>query len=158
MKYILIVLIICFSSCVTDGNTVTTVTLNNRTPYTIKLFPYKGHNLDTNKVKIINPQSSLKIESLSELGKSKKPIYFFDYFRNIDSIQVIWNDSFLVTHMISDTFYSNNKFIQFSILGQNRNLGSGSNYLENKVKESKHSITWDVVYTFSEADYNFAKD
>src|SRR5690606_25669046 len=131
------------------------VNICNSTKYEIKLLPYQYGIIDSSKIKNIQTESCNEIEYLTQRGKAKIPIYFFDYFRNVDSIIVIWNNQYEVVHMINDSFISGNKYIAFL---DEKNLGNGKAYQKIKLKETKHTIVWDVVYTFTEEDYNFAKD
>mgnify|MGYP003617035450 CR=1 FL=1 len=153
-KYLNLFIFLLFTSCIRDGNTSNNVNIENNTNHIIKLIPYKNGVVDSLKIKAIPNYSSIQIERNNQRGKTEVPVVFWDYFKNLDSIVIIWDNTYSVTHMLSDTFFSAKKYIQFDEI---RNIGLNSSYTNTSSNESKIGITWHVNYTFTEQDYLDAK-
>jgi len=109
---------------------------------------------DTSKLIHLASNTENQIELNRTRGKSTAPLVFFDYFKNVDSVIITWDNLYPVTHMISDNFISSNKNI--AVLAQ-RNIGYRKSYSESVLSENKQSISWNVVYNFNEQDYLDAK-
>lgn len=156
MKYILILFIgLFFGSCVKDGKTTSQVILSNPTTHNISLYPYQNGFIDSPNIKTIIQGEEVIIEDNFQKGKTNSPLVFWDYFKPYDSLVVIWDGVYPITHFLSDTFLSSNKFIQF---GASRNIGYDASYVVSSNNETKISIEWITKYVFSEQDFQFAKN
>lgn len=155
MRNILICFVcLCFASCIKDGKTNTFININNSTNHFVKLIPFRNGSVDSSKIRDIPSNASIEIENRFLKGKTKQPVVLWDYFENLDSIIVFWDNIYPVTHMLSDTFYSTNKYIQFN---DNRNIGLSDSYSTTSSEETKISINWQVTYSFTEQDYQYAQ-
>lgn len=152
--FLLLSITLLLTGCL-EEDTLTEVYLQNNSSHEVLLRPYQSGAIDNARIVSLQPGNKFRIENTYQRGKTKVPIYFFDYFRGIDSIQVIWDNTYSVTHMISDSFTSVVKYIAF---GNVRNLGNGIAYPSEIRHESKRSITWELNYSFTEQDYEYAKN
>jgi len=154
-KYLIVILALLLCSCEKEDTTYSNVLVENLTQHHINIIPYTNGMIDSNRIFSLSYAQEKSIESHTDMGISSGPIYFGDYFYGVDSIIVIWDNTYPVTHMISDSFISNNKYIPAF---HNRNIGYLGKYEIRKVKESKHNIIWTATYSFTEADYEYAKE
>ncbi len=154
-KYLIILLSILASGCIVEESSISNILVENLTTHSVLITPYKAGAIDSTKLFSLSPGQNKSIGSDEGMGKTIGPVYFGDYFRNLDSIVVLWDNTYRVTHMISDSFVSTGKYI--SILNE-RNIAKLSKYKSAKVKETKHFVEWTATYSFTEADYEFAKD
>ena len=143
-------MLVTLVSCIRDGKSITTLSLSNTTTHKVTLIPYYNGVVDSSRYKSLLPYDQILIENNFQKGKTKIPVIFWDYFKQLDSLTVIWDDTFNMTHMLSDTFHSSTNFIQFA---ENRNIGLSASYIQSIKSESKISIEWSVIYNFTEQDY-----
>jgi hypothetical protein len=155
MKQYLAFLIIILSYGCAEKQSTSKVSIFNSTLHKVTLAPYINGIVDSSKYKILQPNESFSVETNYQRGKTKIPVVFWNYFKNLDSLVVIWDETYHMTHMLSDTFYSSNNFIQFA---ENRNIGLSTSYVNSIKSESKHSIEWSVINTLTEQDYLDAKN
>lgn len=157
MKILISGLIIClfsFSSCIKESMTTTIATLKNQSGVSINIIAYVNGTQLNNIVEII-ANSSFEISHENNFGISNNAGFSSKYLSGMDSVKVVFNDSFIVTHYrkIADSLHPKS-------LGNNnnRNIFNYLNYVYSFVDKSKHSRLTTYIYTFTEADYNFAKD
>lgn len=149
----LVIILFCFGCA--EKQSTSQVSIFNSTVHNVTLTPYINGIVDSSKFKILQPNETFSVETSYQRGKTKIPVVFWNYFKNLDSLVVGWDETYYMTHMLSDTFYSSNNFIQFA---ENRNIGLATSYVNSVKSESKHSIEWAVINTLTEQDYLDAKN
>lgn len=156
-RLIITALVILYASAcsVKEEVSSTSVILFNNTEHQISITSFRNGVANNSSLIHLPNYGNYTIESGSSLGKTKGPVYFFDYFQNVDSVVVMWDNTYPITHMISDSFISTDKYIPF---GNSRNLGNGNAYTNELTEETKYTIAWTVKYTFTEQDYLDAKE
>lgn len=154
-KWVIFFISLVNIGCIKDKRSITDVIISNATIHKVTLVPYLNGFVDSSKYKILQAKSSISIENNFQKGKTKIPVVFWDYFKNLDSLVVIWDDIYSMTHMLSDTFTSSNNHLQGY---ESRNIGLSTSYVNSVKTESKHSIEWAVINTLAEQDYLDAKN
>lgn len=151
----LIVLIFLLQACTKEGSSISYIWVRNNTNHTVEIRAFGGGAVHSNKSFKLTGNGQYQIDYNSSRGKSSFPIVLSEYFRSVDSVQIIWDNTYIMTHMIADSFTSNGKYISFF---DDKNIGKVSKYQQTKVSESKHSIEWSLFYNLTEQDYLEAKD
>lgn len=149
-----LVLLTGLASCIVEEGTIVEVKLKNDTNHQIELLFYTQGVVTIEKTRLLNPNNEFLLESEFSRGKNK-PLYWCHYFQSIDSVQIWWDSTYCVTHMISGDYTSGGKFIRY---GDIRNLTHPDLFSASKIKETRSTIEWLMQYDFTEADYEFAKD
>lgn len=147
MKYYLVLLLVfMIFGCIKDEKSTTNVSIVNATQHKVVLIPYTNGFIDSSKYKVLQSNEILSIETNNQKGKTKIPVVFWNYFKNLDSLVVIWDDIYRMTHMLSDTFTSSSNHLQGY---ESRNIGLSTSYVNSVKSESKHSIEWAVINTLT---------
>ncbi len=146
----------CFIVSCGEKMTSVSIYLENSTNHNITIKPfYKGISQEDKFLYLNRTGTKVKIEHYSHRGILYDPIFFGDYFTNVDSIQLWWNDSFYITYMISGSYQSSKKFIEY---GGERSLTHPDLYQKKLMKDKRKRRVWEMISYFTEEDYNFAKD
>lgn len=159
MRVIKLVMIFAFPlmflSCIKEDKTLSHAFIYNGSNVGIQItlfssgVPMLNYQLD------IEPNDSLVVSTDSYIGKGKMQGAGFNnkYFELADSLIVIFDDSFKVTHYRDTPLVFANKYYLPSNPLCIMNIGNW----EYSFDETKHSITNYFTYTFTEADYEYAK-
>lgn len=153
-----LVLIFCFScmsSCIKDYKSTTYVKIKNNTLHKIDFKPYISGNLDSAKFFSLSPGSEITIENQNTWGKANEPIAFGEYYYGLDSVVVTWNDVYDVVYLGND-YVTGSKKIEYN--DSINNFFHIKGYEKKHIKNHKKFSIWDLVFYFTEADYEFAKD
>ncbi len=153
-KNILIIFSFILSSCIKEKQTMSYLKLTNSTGHSIQMVPYKNGTVFTSNVKALSPNSTIELEHNFTRGINEEPVIFNTYVTEVDSIQVIWDSKDTITHLhLASDLSSTNHYP----ISSNRNLFKQGSYKTDITGDTKHSRTWEVVYTFTEQDYLDAK-
>ncbi len=154
LSFCILILLTGLASCIVEEETIVEVKLKNNTNHQIELLFYTQGVVAIEKTQLLNPNNEFLMERERSRGKNQ-PLYWGHYFQSIDSVQIWWDNTYCVTHMISGDYTSGGKFIRY---GDIRNLTHPDLFSTSKTKETRSTIKWLMQYDFTEADYEFAKD
>src|SRR5690606_27158693 len=87
----LIIIVLCLG-CITEEETTLEVKLNNATQHRVLIKPFRYSVIDSSKVIELNYGDEEVIERTNSRGKSSKPVFGRNYFINVDSVQIWWDD------------------------------------------------------------------
>ncbi len=154
-RLILIVLaIVTFcSGCIKEETTMLEAWVYNQIDYPITILFYNNGVVANKDTVHIAPKDSFKMGSEADLGERTTPGFYSDY--NCDSAIVIFDNKYQVVHYVNDTVDLADKHYLFE---STRNLGNPLSYEFSRIKSKKGYYTNMHKYTFTEADYEFAKD
>src|SRR5690606_25399382 len=155
VKYIILISLfsVLLKSCRKEENTNYKAMLINKSSVQILLVSYiDGRDVDRIT---INDGSSVIIGEGTDRGFVNHAGFDSKYLSGVDSVIIIFNDSFSVSH------YNNNPIafsFKYYLQENSRNI---FNYLNYNYYHQDKSRGWRNAYyrfTFTEEDYNFAKD
>ncbi len=137
-------IILFFSSCKKDITTKYEAFILNQTAnHAIKLSFFKS-GIPFNIT--LNPNDSLKIADGFDFGTITVPGFSSNYFGGPnDSINVIFDNQYLVSHYFNSPANLSSKYLLFSSL---RNLGNPNSYIFNRYNNLNSHY-----YIFTEQDY-----
>ncbi len=150
----LLVMIVLLSSCGEEHTNVNYI-LENKSSADITLLLYKEGIVDSSSIVHLNTGESKIHYSESHRGKLKKPILFFSGIRS-DSILIVLNNIYEVLQVLDTNLYQGTRRVVDT--SSNRTLRRERNYDIVLRKKRRLSHYFDVIYTFTEEDYNFAKE
>lgn len=131
--------------------------LENASTVPIVIMPYKdGKVLSSDTIKLLSGES-FQIAHGSHRGKIKTPFFITNVLAigENDSIVVCFDNQFYVSHYVLSPDSLFNKFYLFE---SDRNIINTKNYNFIIEKERRLSVYTNHIYTFTEEDYNFAKE
>lgn len=144
-----------FSGCITEPNTNFKATLKNDSGSKILLTPYLKGSPALDKEVYIFVNESLEIANGSDRGKVNHAGFDSQYLTGMDSLVVIFNDSFKITHYrINPETPSANHYLNEDF----RNLFNYLNYEYSIDDRSRGKRVAYYNYVFTEQDYLDAKN
>lgn len=150
--FLLLAAAFCFS-CMKERQTFSYQKIYNSTNHTIMIIPFSNGVEKEESKKLLGPNSVIELEYRMVRGINNTPSILFDYFRNVDSLHVIFDNQYQVTHLLLGTSTSTRRNYT---LGSNRNLGNRDSYILEKKEDNKYSRTWELQYQVTEQDYLYA--
>lgn len=154
MKNIFIFSFLLFlNGCIKEPVGHTTSFINNTTTHTIKLLPYNGTTLDNANIKIVNPNSTLRVFDFNVRGKTIEPC-FGTLLQPYDSVLVTYDGLVKIPHVKFNLTYTGNHKILFNT---NRSISNANNWTRTITNETKYSLEGNFTYVFVEQDYLDAK-
>ncbi len=147
--------LMCLISC-SDRKSSSRTILYNQTNNEIEIASFKDGVVDQANFVIIPPYGKVIVNQISPWGKTLQPSWglineYYDSmivtFKSIPSkkaVHLSWRDSTICNFCIE--------------YGNNRNISNGSNYKEIVEKKRRKYIMGYFEYTFTQEDYNFAKE
>lgn len=150
---VLLVGTILLSSCTKDKVTTIVAKLHNKSGVKINFTPYKGGVVVSDKSFTLNDNDSFQIAFESEMGDIKMWGFSSEYISGMDSIIITFDSIYKISHYSNETTATSLKHYQPS---NPRNIFVGSNY--EFVMKREGEMTNLHYYTFTESDYEFAKD
>lgn len=147
--------ILLLLSCVKDYKSTTTIKLKNVTSHKISIKAFSKGVEIVDKNRDLNSNSEVSLERNSNWGKAKEPFALGEYFNLLDSLHVIWDDSLSVTYLARAGLQSANKHISFDDTA--KNFVHQRSYRNILTRDHRKFSNWDVVFDFTENDYNFAR-
>lgn len=156
LLFFVITYITVLNSCIKDYKSSTATYLINESTVPITIIPYQdGYAIEEEK-KIISSGERIQVFKDSPWGKTLRPNWgtIINFY---DSVIVIFKDSFQypVRHLVYNDTISCHKCVPY---GDPRNLAQEENYKKVIEKEHRNYMRGYYEYTFTEEDYNFAKE
>lgn len=158
MKTPTLLFILCYflTSCQKDGISRTILYWKNDTEYGISFVPFQNGIVDSIRLKNLLPHAKAEIQSNTSRGKATSPSYVAEYFKDLDSVWVVWEKTYKVTHMLSGDYSSSGKYISF--FDTAKNIGYIREYEKNLRHDGKHSTIYELTRHFKQEDFEFAKE
>ena len=153
MKYLSVMLIIGFTSCIKESVTLSYSTFYNSTSHQIKVLSYYNGNTLQESSFDLNPNEMKSFLILNNRGIGNG-LSFGEYYQQLDSIVVIFDSGYNISHYKPNLIGTNSKFYPFT---SDRNIFNGNNYTRTITKDKKYRREWDFKYTFVEQDYTDAR-
>lgn len=160
MKYLkllmVFLLISILASCIKDKVTQFEAYLINNTTLIVEILPYKSGFVKAIDTIRIYPGDTIQIGDGYEYDDIKYPHFFSEALaiEKNDSIEVIFNDTYSVLHYVDTSEISvANKYYLFE---DERNIINRNNYKFIMIRDGETTNLH--FYTFTESDYEFAKD
>ncbi len=143
-------IMIMFGSCIKEKTTHYKAYLKNPTNHRIVIKGYKGGVPVPNEVIELGGSEEIKYAD-GWLRGEEMPMFFADYFKNVDSVVVTFDNQYNVTH------YTINPALQSPKSYSPTNPRNILNYKNFVVSYVTDGLTYKIfTYTFTEADYQFA--
>ncbi|RYF20182.1 MAG: hypothetical protein EOO42_12880 [Flavobacteriales bacterium] len=141
--------------CVKDKMTAYKATLHNNSGVRILILPYKGGFVSSNDTIRLENGASMEIANGSEWGEVKIPFFSSQYLAigQNDSIKIVFDSSFAVAHFWNTP---GNLPSKYHLFNSNRNIINRDSYSFSHNKTKKGYLN-EHTYTFTEDDYNFAR-
>ena len=151
MRFVLIILL-SFSifgiSCTKEPITGHKAYLANNSSQKIQLWFYKSGTVHQEDTLLISPKQTIQIGEGFSRGISHQAGFSSHHFGiPSDSVIVVFNDSFFVTHYSNTPHNLSNKFLLFS---SDRNVMNKKSYVYEYEDENKNIRNTTYTYTFTE--------
>jgi hypothetical protein len=153
LKYLSVILIFGFTSCIKESVTLSYSTFYNSTSHQIKVLGYYNGNTLQESSFDLNPNEMKSFLILNNRGIGNG-LSFGEYYQPLDSIVVIFDSVYNISHYKPNLTGTNSKFYPFT---SDRNIFNGTNYTRTITKDRKYRREWDFKYTFVEQDYSDAR-
>lgn len=155
-KLLLALFVISFSSCIKDYKSSTATYLHNETEHTIEIAPYKDGLVVSGDAKIIQPNERQRVYDDSPYGRSLAPCWG-RLIQPYDSVVVTFDASRRTVHLSfrDTTRLASSGYLRFV---DSKNITNEDSYKEIITESNKNYLVGYYEYTFTEADYEFAKD
>ncbi len=140
--------------CTKEKSTNTYLYIQNSTQHKIQVIPFKNGIEYTQGKFSLTSQQKLTIGVYSTRGISNIPLAFPEYMNGTDSIRVIYDSTYTITHYLITPVSYNSKFL---LRSSNRNIGNIGNYINTITIDKKYQRSWDMIFTSTEQDYLDAK-
>ena len=151
---ILIAIFISFTSCNKDKITKLEAFVYNHSGTVIEYIPYLDGIPQLDLKFTLEPGDSFQIGDGSQMGDFYDYGFYSDYIMGKDSIHVIFNNTYSVTHYRRNT---ENTAIKHYQPENPRNVMQGASYDLEHIRERKLRLNTHKYY-FTEADYDYAKE
>ena len=126
----------------------------NSSTHNIKIHPYKEGYVVTKNVIKLEPNESIQIAYGHQRGISNGGGFSSEYFYDVDSAVVVFDDVYKVSHYTTTPDTYSSKYYKYST---QRNLLNYHTYEYEYEDISKHSRHQTYTYKFTDSDYDFAK-
>jgi hypothetical protein len=155
MKYFLFAIcILMLNGCSKEEHTLYIAFLINSTAHNIEIHPYFAGIVPADKIITLNGGGNKEIANGMYRGTGKDPVFLSEYMTGADSLVVIFDQLYSITHYGNPPLILNTKHYFFS---SPRNIGNVKNYQIESRKLGKHSIENKFTFIFIEQDYLDAK-
>lgn len=159
MKNTLLILITISFACLSCGKTEITqgigthATLYNQSGVSVRYIPYNSGVPDDRYTVDIMHNDSLFMGNNHDKGNGKNPGFSSPYLSGGDSIQILYDNKYIVTHIanIPDSLLKNH---HLPFLNE-RHIGNPKNYIWWFVEETRQLYH---EYYFTEEDYEYAQE
>lgn len=156
-KNVLILLtFMVISGCIVEDQTSTLAFLHNESGTNIEVLPYVNGGINGEYIISLNDGESIRIAAGHKRGIIKGPGFSSEYLSGVDSVAVVFADSFRVIHYESllPTVFPDKYYLE----EHPRNVLNIDNFEWSYEDKSKHSRIITHRFTFIEADYLDAKE
>jgi hypothetical protein len=141
---------IVFVSCTKERSTNYVATLYNGSSHNIEIKPYYGGVSPANKKINLGPMESKEIANGFDRGIVDHAGFSSAFLGSPDSMVVIFNNAFSITHYtVTPTVFSNKYYLYTSL----RNIENYKSYEYKILEDSKHERGVSYKYTFTNQDY-----
>jgi hypothetical protein len=148
------VIIIIAVGCIKESSTYYQANIKNKTIHQIKVIPYFSGIVYSSKIILLNAGDSINIARGVDRGKVDHGGFDSDYFSGSDSLHVIFDDTYSISHYFVTPSTFSSKYYFYSSL---RNLGNYLSWEYSFKDESKHRREALYLYRFVDQDYLDAK-
>ncbi|MEZ4907821.1 MAG: hypothetical protein R2771_09350 [Saprospiraceae bacterium] len=154
MKYIIIILLLVFSSCIVESSTYSHTFFVNNTNHYIEVIGYNGDTIDQQSSFSLFHNEEKEVLTVSWGGIRKSDLSFGFFYGLNDSFAVVFDTTYRISHYKENLIGDNpNRYLYDS----HRNIFNDSSYVETLKVDEKHHREWEEKYTFIEQDYLDAK-
>ena len=147
------ILLILFSGCSEPYSTYSATLINN-TGTDMKILPYRNGIVKVSDTLYLSKDAELAISGGWHPGAVKVPFFISDIFVE-DSLEIIFNEHYRSVHYRIDPETISEKAIIFSSL---RNITNIANYDFKSKGSKRRGYNNEHFFTFTESDYEFAKE
>ncbi len=154
MKQIFYLILIVFTGCIKETSTNYYAYLNNKTTHKIEITPYRLGSVVTSKILVLNANVNKEITNGAGRGLNGNVGFTSANFAGMDSVKVIFDNTYVITHYFNTSFSFFSKFYLYDSL---RNLDNYKSYFFTSNDLSKVKRENKYVYIFTEQDYLDAK-
>ncbi|MFT4062692.1 MAG: hypothetical protein QM642_10090 [Edaphocola sp.] len=140
--------------CIKEKTTSYSASIINEAVVNVEMIPYRYGVLASEESIKLNSGDSVKIASGTDYGIVDHAGFDSDFLSNTDSLVVIFSDTFKVVHYLNDP---QNPSIKFVSGKSERNLLQLESYSYSYLDISKYKRSSTYWYTFTESDYEYAK-
>lgn len=145
-----ILLIVLLNGCTKEEVTLYTAQIENTTSHYLVVMPYFSGFVPPNKIITINPGQTVEIGHGTNRGIVDNAGFFSDYLSGSDSIIVVFDNQYQITHYFEVPTLMNPKHYLYLSL---RNLYNKDNYFYTFSDISKNRRESNYLYKFIEQDY-----
>lgn len=152
---ITVIISIQFTGCIIDEMTRHNAYLINNSFQKITVLCYKNGVVLPEDTIRINHGDSFLFGYGNDFGDIREPGFSSEYGGGIDDHRdVLYNDEYKVSHYLNKVIDSSGKYY---LITHDRNINNPNNYEFEMIRTKKERIN-NHYYTFTEADYEFAKE
>ena len=142
-------IVFCFS-CTKESTTNSHSYIVNKTTHKIKINPYFNGVIPSEKAIILLGNDTVEIANESSRGINGNSGFYSSNFAGSDSVIVIFDDTYYITHYsIAPMNYSNKYYLYSS----NRNILNKNSFIYSSQDISGHQRENFYYYNFIEQDY-----
>lgn len=152
--YLKLILLVLLCSCFKEEQTIYKAYISNGSAHKIDILPYKGGYVFTQKVIKLQPNESIQVADGWRRGKNGNAGFSSEYFYDIDSAVVVFDDTYKVSHYVENPVRYSTKYFEYFTIGNILNSATYEYEYEDKDKYSRHQT---YTYEFTDSDYEFAK-
>jgi|CXWL01.1.fsa_nt_gi hypothetical protein len=145
---------LAFESCTKEAITIYYAYIKNKTTHQIQIKPYSSGGIVTANIISLSPDQEIKISDDGFVrGIALNSGFGSKYFAGVDSLVVVFDNLYSITHYSNTPVSLAPKYYFFS---SNRNIGNKYSYVLIG-EDSKHKRINSYYYDFTEQDYLDAK-
>ena len=149
-------ILITLTGCIKEESTYQIWYFRNDSGVDISLLFFNRSLHDSYSVLKIEPNKKFQFDAETYRGKFNAPLLSSSFFYEIDSIAVIFNGSDSVLHAKDKSLHLG--WSNVIDMSDNRFIGNLDKYTVEIESQSKNRIVYEMTYTFTEADYEFARE
>lgn len=154
MKLNFLIITVLLISCRKEESTNYLANLKNNTNHLIIIKPYSNGQIVNANVINLSSFQEFQIAKGFDRGLNGNTGFRSKYFANCDSIRIIYDNLYTITHYINTPLLLNNKYCLYS---SNRNIFNAVNYAFSQKQLSKYQLENTYNFEFKEQDYLDAK-
>ena len=154
--FMITIMVSCKKPKEDEGSTRADVYIRNNSTHNIEIRPYNGGDVYQDRIIQLSPGG---LKTISGLFKSGKQLIgsgdVSDYFATADSVVVVFDGSYRITH------YKNtpaSPALKHYIFSSTRNLYNYHSYESTIMEETETFIHYQFIYKFNDQDYLDAKN
>jgi hypothetical protein len=149
-----IVFFLCAAACTKEEITIYRAFIKNITVHQVKIIPYSQGTAPVSKHILLNPGDSLKVADGSDRGIVNHGGFHSDYLAGSDSIIVVFDNLYPVSHYITTPPSFAEKYYLYSSIRYIANYLSWE-YSYRDISRYKREALY--LYKFTEEDYLYSQ-